>query len=155
MNQCFNIINETVMTNCFAEIIKRHQDGKTCHVIITDKDETRSAAQNRLYWQWVKVVADKLGNDKNSQHIYFKRFLLAKIYVRDDSSFAQMAQSIKKCYGKIPNVQYEAIANGVAKQISTTTATTAQFTEYLNDIERWAYAKEIYLPVPPDLEWVR
>lgn len=155
MKQRFRIISDAVMQNCVAEILIRKDKGEIVNVIITDKDETRSQAQNRLYWQWITIIADKLGNDKECQHTYFKRQLLAKIYARDDGEFALMASSIKNCQGKIPHAQYEAMANGVAKQISTTTATTSQFTEYLNDIERWAYTKNIYLPIPDDLRWVR
>lgn len=155
MNQRFNIISDTVIMACFNEIVRRRDNGEQVSVIVTDKSETRTQAQNRLYWQWITVIANHLGNDKDYQHIYFKRYLLAKIYARDDGEFALMASSIKNCQGKIPYAQYEAMANGVAKQISTTTATTAQFMEYLNDIEKWAYAKAIYLPIPDDLRWVR
>lgn len=45
------------------------------------------------------------------------------------------------------------MAWGVVKQTSTTKATTKQFTEHLNDIERWAYAKGYALPQPEELIW--
>ena len=48
-------------------------------------------------------------------------------------------------------LQAEIVANG----ISTTIASTKQFTEYLNDIYTFSYAKGVLLEIPQDLAWCR
>lgn len=50
---------------------------------------------------------------------------------------------------------YESQAEIVANGISTTIASTKQFTEYLNDIYAFSYAKGVLLEVPQDLAWCR
>ena len=41
------------------------------------------------------------------------------------------------------------------KMVSTTIASTKQFTEYLNDIYTFSYAKGVLLEIPQDLAWCR
>lgn len=48
MKQRFRIIDDGVLSNCVVSILTRKQAGEIVNVIITDKDETRSQAQNRL-----------------------------------------------------------------------------------------------------------
>lgn len=154
--QFFRLVNFEVVQNCFDAINKALANtAKTVVVTIgADDDKARTHAQNRLYWLWVAYIADKLGNDKDYQHRLCKRELLARIYARDDGAFAQMADSVARCKRHLTHAEYEAMAMGVATLISTTTATSAQFTEYLQDIERWAYARGILLPQPQELMWV-
>ena len=51
----------------------------------------------------------------------------------------------------VEHSQAEIVANG----ISTTIASTKQFTEYLNDIYAFSYAKGVLLEIPQDLAWCR
>lgn len=66
-----------------------------------------------------------------------------------------MAESIRRCKGVISDSHYENMATTVIKNISTTTANTKQFAEYLNKIEVWAYGQGLTLTVPQELEWAR
>lgn len=148
--QKFKLANQAVIDRCIAAI--RQAEGKM--VIISD-DESRSQAQNRLYWQWVACLADELGLGKDELHIYFKRRFLAKIYAKDDADFAKMADAVHHCKRHLSTQEYEAMAVAVASIISTTKATTEQFGEYLTDIENWAVQQGCILPVSDDLLWVR
>lgn len=154
----FRLISGEVASNCFKAIhdaVQGHHESAVTVTIGLDDEKARTLAQNRLYWLWVATVSEKLGNDKDDQHLFFKRAFLSKIYARDDAQYAQMADAITHCKRFLSVGEYENLAVGVVRQISTTKATTGQFKEYLDDIERWAYSKEIRLPLPPDLEWVR
>lgn len=153
--QFFRLVNFEVVQNCFDAINKALANtAKTVVVTIgADDDKARTHAQNRLYWLWVAYIADKLGNDKDYQHKLLKRELLARIYAKDDASFAQMADSVAHCKRHLTAAEYERMAMGIAGLISTTTATTAQFSEYLHDLERWAYARGISLPQPQEVVW--
>ena len=44
---------------------------------------------------------------------------------------------------------------GKGNGISATIASTKQFTEYLNDIYAFSYAKGVLLEIPQDLAWCR
>jgi hypothetical protein len=60
------------------------EQGKPLVVRINQKEDDRSKAQNRLYWMWMNQWAKRQGADKDSEHLYFKKQFLARIYVRDD-----------------------------------------------------------------------
>ena len=84
MNQRFRLIDDDVFINCANAILTRYKAVKgVLNIIITDDDETRSHAQNRLYWVWLTQLQNKWGQDKDSLHIQFKRQFLARIYLRD------------------------------------------------------------------------
>lgn len=158
-NQFFRLISPEVAGNCFRAIQEAVSDAlNTPHnVIVTigiDDDKARSLAQNRIYWGWVTQIANKTGDDKDSVHIELKRRFLTKIYCRDFGEYAELADNMKIIKENMPE-HYENLAVNIIKQLSTTRASTKQFTEYLDMIYLWAYAKEIYLSVPDELEWAR
>ena len=155
MKQRFRIIDDGVLSNCVASILTRKQAGEIVNVIITDKDETRSQAQNRLYWQWVHILADKNGWSDDEMHLYLKRKFLALILAKDDGEMLETIESLKVAKNHLPTVQYERIARSVADGIRSSRVNTKQFTEYLNSIEQWAYLQGVALPVPDDLRWAR
>lgn len=155
--QSYRLINADVAENCFKAIhdaVAETIDTKH-NVVVTiaiDDDKARSLAQNRLYWLWIGQLEKQTGQDL---HLYFKRLFLAKIYAKNDGDFAQMADSIARCKGVLDDWQYEQLATGVIKQISTTKASVKQMSEYLNKIEIWAFGQGLTLTVPSELEWVR
>lgn len=159
-NQSFRLVNGNVANNCFAAIQEAVADTlNTPHkVVVTigiDDDKARSNAQNRIYWKWLHELASQTGNDDEWWHCYFKRLFLSRIYARDDGEFAEMANAIKACKGVISDEHYEQMATGVIKRISTTTANTKQFSEYLGEIEVWAYSQGLTVTIPQELEWAR
>lgn len=160
MKKSFRLVNAQVAQNCFKAIQDAVADNlNTPHnVVVTvglDDDKARSLAQNRLYWGWLHELKQQTGQDSDDLHIEFKRRFLARIYARDDGEFAEMANAIKACKGVISDEHYEQMATGVIKRISTTTANTKQFSEYLGEIEVWAYSQGLTVTIPQELEWAR
>lgn len=154
MKQVFRIISESVMKHCFTEIVKQYESGQVCSVVITDKNETRTNAQNRLYWLWLKQIKDKTGQDDDDLHVMFKRLFLAKIYARDDGEMAQLFESLNTLKRQ-PNYEQQVALPFAKRFLTTTMATTAQFSEYLNEIEVWAFKNGMDLSVPDDLKWIK
>ena len=128
------------------------------HVVVTVElltdDELRTLDQNSLYWLWLTAIGNHFGNAKDEQHKIFKRKFLSVIYVRDDREFASMAESVGNLRNIIDGVEYENIAQGVAKLMSTTKATVKQMSEYLTDIDAFCQRQQIKLPIPSEYEWV-
>lgn len=130
------------------------EDKKPLVVRVSQKQEDRSLAQNRLYWKWLKQWSDHQGTDKDSEHLFFKRKFLAAIYFRDDvKEYRNTFKAVKELkLQKHP--LYDQVANGLNELVTTTDANTAQFTEYLNDIYAFCLKQGCYLEVPDDLKWV-
>ncbi len=100
-------------------------DGKPLVVSIDQKQQDRSKAQNRLYWMYLTQWAKKQGTDKDYEHNFFKRTLLARIYHRDDVA------------------EYRNTYNAVK-----------QFSEYLNRIHNFALVRlGIMLTIPDELRF--
>ncbi|EXD36906.1 MULTISPECIES: recombination protein NinB [Acinetobacter] len=128
-------------------------EGKPLVVEIKPEAKDRSKAQNRLYWKWLHEIHRKTGNDEDQLHFEFKKKFLIGILKRDDDEYAAMCLAIKTLK-QSESEQYEAIANGVIRETSTTRMNTAQFTEYLNLIESFALKTfGLVLPVPDDLKY--
>lgn len=88
-------------------------------------------------------------------HLYLKRKFLALILARDDGEMLETIESLKVAKNSLPPAHYERLARNVADGIRSSRVNTKQFTEYLNNIEQWAYLQGVALPVPEDLKWVR
>ena len=130
-------------------------DGKPLVVEIRPESKDRSKAQNRLYWKWLHEIHRKTGNDEDQLHFEFKKKFLIGILKRDDKDYADMCLAIS-ALKQSESEQFEAIANGVIRETSTTRMNTAQFTEYLNLIEAFALKTfGLVLPVPDDLKYLR
>jgi len=94
-------------------------------VSIKEYRDTRSQAQNRLYWMWVNIIAKDQGNTPEELHEALKvRFL---------------GFEVKHILGR------EVVIGNSTKEL-----TTKEFTEYLNKVEALAQALEIKLPIPDD-----
>ena len=157
-SQLFRLINDDIATNCFKTIADFVATGKTTTVIVDfedDSDRARTLAQNRIYWLWVQVIADKEGNDKDTQHAMLKRQFLAKILCRSNGELVAVFESVKNCEQYMGVTKYDNFAIGVARLLSTTKASVSEMIEYLNDIERFYYGKGLVLPVPSELIWCR
>lgn len=129
-------------------------ENKPLVVEIRPESKDRSKAQNRLYWKWLHEIHRKTGNDENQLHFEFKKKFLISILKRDDDDYAAMCLAIS-ALKKSESEQFEAIANGVIRETSTTRMDTSQFTEYLNLIEAFALKTfGMVLPVPDDLKYV-
>lgn len=140
--------------DCLSRNREEALENKTPLIVkISTKQEDRSTAQNRLYWKWLNEWSRHIGSDKDSEHFYFKKKFLIGIYNRDDVEFAEMCQAIKQLK-KNEKEEYEAIAQHVIRMTSTTKATVAQMSEYLNNIHDFCLVQGKYLEAPDDLKWV-
>jgi len=128
-------------------------EGKPLRVVIDQKQDDRSTAQNRLMWMWYGQIEKKTGQDKDSLHYEFKKRFLIYIYRRDDQEFAEMCKAIAKVKQSEPD-EYETIGKQVIRLCSTTKATVKQMTEYLNCVHDFTVTQlGIHLTVPDDLKW--
>lgn len=128
-------------------------ENKPLVVEIRPESKDRSKAQNRLYWKWLHEIHRKTGNDEDQLHFEFKKKFLIGILKRDDDDYAAMCLAIS-ALKQSESEQYEAIANGVIRETSTTRMDTSQFTEYLNDIHAFCNKNGCYLETPDDLKYV-
>ena len=128
-------------------------EGKLLRVVIDQKQEDRSRAQNRLYWLWVAQFAKHQGTDKDTEHLFFKKQFLARIYHRDDVGQYRNTFAAVKVLKEQQHPMYQQVADGLNELISTTDASVEQFTEYLNDIHAFCNKHGCWLNTPDDLKF--
>ena len=141
------------MSYLHTNYTKANFENKPLVVEIKPFEKDRSKAQNRLYWLWMAQWAKHQGTDKDYEHLFFKKRILARIYVRDDVSVYRTTFAAVKALKEENNPAYEQVAEGLNELISTTDASVAQFTEYLNDIHAFCLKNGCYLETPDDLKW--
>ena len=156
---CFVIKSFEEVGRAIAYMHRHHaaacEDGKPLVVRIDQKQEDRSKAQNRLYWLWVSQWAKHQGTDKDAEHLYFKKHMLARIYARDDVGQYRATFNAVKVLKEQNHPMYQQVADGLNELISTTDATVDQFTEYLNDIHAFCNKHGCWLNTPDDLMYLR
>ena len=129
-------------------------DGKPLVVTIKPGTKDRTKDQNRLYWLQLHFVEKQTGQDADSLHEIVKRKFVTKILMRDREGFAEMVEAIRHLKA-IGSKEYESIAAGVYKLISTTILDTKQFTDYLKLVEAYMLSElGIMVPVPDDLKYL-
>jgi hypothetical protein len=128
-------------------------EGKPLVVEIRPFDGDRSKAQNRLYWKFLSQWSKYQGTDKDSEHLFFKKKFLARIYDRDDVGKYRLTFAAVRKLKEEHHSMYQQVADGLNELISTTDASIAQFTEYLNDIHAFCLKQGCYLETPDDLKW--
>lgn len=130
---------------------KALEENKPLVVRIDQKQEDRSKAQNRLYWLWLSQWSKRQGTDKDTEHLFFKKQFLARIYHRDDVGQYRKTFTAVKALKDQKHPMYQQVADGLNELISTTDATVDQFTEYLNDIHAFCNKHGCWLNTPDDL----
>jgi hypothetical protein len=145
----FIIQNKAVISNLIA-FIEAQPERPLLEVIVREHKKKREVLQNSLYWKWLSVIADELGNTKEDVHYDLKGRILVRIYERDDLEYCEMINTIRKLR-VTHKVQAAILARKIIKLTSTTTATVKQFAEYLTEIERDMIGKGIILPHKEDL----
>lgn len=125
--------------------------GKPLVVYIEQESRERSKQQNKLYWMWLTQWAKHQGNDKDSEHLFFKKKFLSIIFNRDDVGQYRNTFAAVKVLKDQKHPVYQQVADGLIELISTTDASVDQFTEYLNDIHTFCLKHGCYLNTPDDL----
>ena len=129
-------------------------EGKPLVVTIKPQTKDRTKDQNSLYWLQLHFVEKQTGQDADSLHEIVKDKFVTKILMRDREGFAEMVEAIRHLKA-IGSKEYESIAAGVYKLISTTILDTKQFTDYLRLVEAYMLSElGIMVPVPDDLKYV-
>lgn len=124
----FFILQDDIRLGNCIEYLKRLDLRRKHGVEIKQYRKNRSMAQHRLYWMWVNTIADAYGFQPDELHDHLKvRFL----GVKEVTVFGKTIL--------IPK--------------STTTLSTAEFTEYLNKVEALARELKVILPYPDDLSY--
>ena len=127
------------------------EEKKPLVVRIDQKQDDRSKAQNRLYWKLLTQWSKHQGTDKDSEHLFFKKQFLARIYHRDDVGQYRNTFAAVKVLKNQKHPMYQQVADGLNELISTTDASVDQFTEYLNDIHAFCNKHGCWLNTPDDL----
>lgn len=139
------------MSYLHTNYTKANFENKPLVVEIKPFEKDRSKAQNRLYWKFLTQWAKHQGTDKDSEHLFFKKKFLARIYDRDDvGQYRKTFAAVRKLKEE-QHSMYQQVADGLNELISTTDASIAQFTEYLNDIHTFCLKQGCYLETPDDL----
>jgi hypothetical protein len=119
-------------------------------VVIRPHKKNRSLDANACYWKWLTVIGADLGESKDELHNRFKEKWLVSIYERDDADFAEMLQSLRAVYRQGMKTEALALRKRIIALTSTTTATVAQMSEYMQSIEHFAAETGIRLPFPEE-----
>lgn len=121
-------------------------------VTVKEHKKDISAGQRALYWQWLTVIGSYLGESKETLHERYKDRFLTIIYERDNPEYAEMISSLREVYRQGMKEAALSLRKQVVCLTSITTATVAQMSEYMNDIEMDASSMAIQLPHPDDAE---
>lgn len=123
----FTLRDDAIRDNC-TRFIGALNLGQLWDVTITQHKRNRSRAQNALYWMWLNVIGHELGYDKDDLHAVLAAKFLG--------------------YQPEPKV---VLGIEVWTRQSTRTLAVAEFTQYLQAIERFAAGDlGIMLPHPAD-----
>lgn len=151
--QYFRLVSNDVLDNCVKALFVAQQSGdEVLEVIVQPVSNNRSLAQNRIYHMWVAYFSQQTGATIDDVYFDFKRRFLLRIYYTADNEFAEMCNSIK-ALEQLDLAKYDSISKQVINLTSTTKASVEQMTEYLKQIERFAYTQNVMLPIPDELRW--
>lgn len=146
------VIRSPEIANRACEILRRLPSSEhVFEVVIRPHKKDRSVAQNALLWSWNTIIAAELGETKEAVHERNKERFLVPIYERDNLEYAEMIEAVRRVYRSGAKHDALALKSHIVRMTSTTTATVAQFTEFLTEIERDAASLGIVLPRPEDL----
>ena len=143
-------ITSEELRNRVIEIVKALPLDLVHEVIIHEHKKDRSKEQNSLYWRWLTVIGNELGESKEDVHERYKGMFLVHIYERDCPDYADMIQSLRTVYKQGMHAEALALKKRIVELTSTSTATVKQMTEYLQSVENHAASLAIRLPQSED-----
>ena len=124
--------------------------GNPLEVIIRPHKENRSQQQNALYWQWVTIIAEEIGDTKDAIHEQMKRRFLKPILEREDEEFAEIMKNLRAAWKDGHRDLAQQMEQSLLLRVSTSVLNVSQMTEYLESILDHARSLDISLPIPPD-----
>lgn len=144
------IIISPEVKNRAIEIIRALPLDVIHSVEVKEHKRNRSAEANALYWQWLTIIGNELGESKEDVHERYKSDYLVHIYERDDPEYSAMLQALRDIWRQGMKAEAAGLRKKIVHLTSTTTATTAQMSEYMDSIARHAASLAIRLPFPDD-----
>lgn len=158
-NCTFNCNTSEELSRCYQHIGDSFNNKPENKVLVVDvevSDEKRlkSRAQHNLYWAWVGVIADYEGNDKHEQHQILKRWHLTPVLMSSDKGYVDMVVSLNKYKQEASTDEYESLARGVAKLMSTKGLTVEQMSQYMKGVDRAYSSNGVVLPKPDNYAWI-
>jgi len=142
MNHKLIIANEQIRNRAMAIVEKLPVDG-TVEVCIKLHKRNRSVDQNAIYWKWLTVIGNDLGNTKDEQHDIYKEMFLSKIFTRDDPEYSEMMEVVSQVPVKDGGTF---LRKKIIDLTSTAQASVKQLGEYLDDVQHHATSLGIRLP---------
>ena len=141
------LLNEQTYGLIVETIAHAEHDG-SLQVSIGPVHESRSIAQNALYWAWLSALSEDTGNTVDYLHERFKSTYLLRIYLADPENDRQ--KEWVALYDVIKEDGTPLMIKRALQTISTTWATVEQFKEYLNQIEQFCHDQDLHLPANPN-----
>jgi hypothetical protein len=149
MKQKIAITSEELRARALT-IIKGLPLSPVYEIDIREHKKDRSVEQNALYWKWLTVIGNDLGETKEDLHERYKDKFLVHIYERDDPDYGAMVQTLRRIYKQGMKEQSISLHKQIVSLTSTSTATVKQMSEYMEAIEHDAASLAIRLPHPED-----
>ncbi len=110
-------------------------------VTIVEQKESRSDKQHRYYRHLIGVIAAELGNDRDSQHFWYKQNMLVDIFLRDDDYY-------RAVYQGVANMNDNKMLNYFIDQHTSTTKTSVkQMREYIDQVYHHALSLNVRFPL--------
>ena len=139
----FRIISPTVCGNALAHIASLPQDGRWT-VKITEKKETRSEKQKRLWWKWMRDLEPQLGDVADVIEARCKYKFVRPILFEREPILVEM-------FATIEHLGEDAIREAAKRLIHISDLSVADMTAALNGVERYYGAKGYSLTHPVDV----
>lgn len=121
----FFLIDHDRKSNC-KDYIDSLPNGDKWEVVIQERKKKRRLSQNRLYWLWVKPLAEYFGYTDDQMHDELKYAFIG------EEAWTNRKGQVR------------------SRPLSTTTLTVKEFAEFLNKIDLLARRFNINLPMPDD-----
>jgi len=115
----------------------------------------RKASQNALYWSWMTDCEKTRNNEfagttSEDWHLFFKELFLIGNYCAWFDDVAELMAAIDCVIDEGMKAQADAMNKFVVDNISTTRMNVKQFSEYLNDIQKWCGMNGVVLRTDSD-----
>ena len=132
--------------------------------VLTDKKESRSAAQHRLKWIWMNQLEKQLvgfgkGKDSLQWNRYFKVRFMKDLLIAQDSAYVDFFDKLGALYrsalkGRDTDDFREFAEIVIGDQIKTEWLTVKSMSEFMNRIDSYALDNlSVRLITPSDLRW--
>lgn len=171
MKQVFVIKSHEQITKVIAYMHSNYtqalNEGKPLRVVIDQKQEERTKAQNSLLHMWFDEIAKFTGDDPKSTKYEMKKKFLARICIRDSEDaldayeavlgYRDVIKRFDEQERLIHTVKYNRLVKMfIEDHVKSSKLNKKQFTEFCDKIHRFANVTlGVYLTVPDDLKYLR